>query len=243
MLAKHPTTGDDVCLLRSQHGIETDASFYFDNPSSNVGGNEVYAYGEPPPPPGTPARFACDRFHLQPNTENAAGWWRADFVSIYAADIDNPHECCTKCAETPGCMSFVLDRWQGSGKCQLYDTPDAKASNAGSAWSLTLGVRAARRAAAAVSLGAVRRVQLRQLHVGGRGARRVRARPAPPVRGREDFLLTGIDITADECNASRAWLHQSTTFVIDGSASRGSAARPPASARAGRARATCSRAT
>ena len=54
VLAKHPTTGDDVCLLRSQHGIETDASFYFDNPSSNVGGNEVYAYGEPPPPPGTP---------------------------------------------------------------------------------------------------------------------------------------------------------------------------------------------
>ena len=154
-------------------------------------------------------------------------------MSVYAADIDNPHECCTKCVETPGCMSFVLDRWQGSGKCQLYDTPDAKASNAGSAWEFDLWAYALPAAppppspsAPCAAYSCVNYTsEVEALGACGLGLLR-------RCEGREDFLLTGIDITADECNASRAWLHQSTTFVIDGLGQSGLAGATAGVARA-----------
>ena len=115
----------------------------------------------PSPPPYLPLAAACNNFELLPNTvrggetSGVGGGWGIVVPGLGAApptaDWQNPHECCSHCLSTPGCVSFTVklldqsdpyrsgDDYNRAGECVLSNTHYEKTATAGQAWGFDSG--------------------------------------------------------------------------------------------------------
>ena len=66
--------GTFTCQLRSENGAVSDATPMNAAGTGGTGGDLVYSYGSPSPPPYAPHATSCEPFELLPNTLPAAGW-------------------------------------------------------------------------------------------------------------------------------------------------------------------------